>query len=134
MRFEGELVAWNEQSGYGAIRPLNGGEDVIVGQGAFPTDGDIPQIGELLSFEIVTGRDGRKKATKLSRMPPTKPDTSFGTLSSSRGAQRYRASRRRRRLAWSLVALGLAVGVVSAWQWSVMHRDAGPGVPATGRR
>ena len=68
MRFEGVLSAWNHDAGYGAIRPSGGGEEVFVGLAAFPTDGEGPRLDEPLSFEIVTGRDGRKQAVNLKRL------------------------------------------------------------------
>jgi len=95
MRFEGVLSAWNHDAGYGAIRPSGGGEEVFVGLAAFPTDGEGPRPDEALSFEIVTGRDGRKQAVNLKRLPrgqlgPALREASGGARIRARQAQKKR--------------------------------------------
>jgi cold shock CspA family protein len=106
MRFEGVLSAWNHDAGYGTIRPLGGGEEVFVALPAFPTDGEGPQLDEPLSFEIVTGRDGRKQAVNLRRLPRQQPNSALREASGV-GSLRVRQAKRKRRL-------GLAAGAVVA--------------------
>jgi len=66
MRIEGTLAKWNEERGFGFISPTKGGTpDVFVHVSAFPRDGQRPSIGELLTFEIETAKDGKKRATNL---------------------------------------------------------------------
>lgn len=136
MRFEGELVAWNEEAGYGSIRPEHGGDEVFVGLRAFPMDGDIPQLGEALSFEIVTGRDGRKQAANVHRVAVSRYDSAYAPLRNSVGAKRYRSARRRRRLAWAAAAVLLVVaGVAGVLQWShARQAGAAHAVAANARR
>ncbi|MDN3921197.1 cold-shock protein [Roseateles violae] len=67
MRFEGTLTEWNPDRGYGAVASIQGGEPLFVHISAFPTDGAAPTLGEALSFEVVSGRDGRKKAHRVQR-------------------------------------------------------------------
>jgi len=67
MRFEGILQVWNAERGHGIIVPEGGGQQLFVHVSAFPTDGPPPTQDECLSFEIVTGRDGRKQAAKVRR-------------------------------------------------------------------
>lgn len=104
MRFEGVLSAWNPDAGYGSIRPAGGGDEIFVNMAAFPTDGEGPRLDEPLSFEVVTGRDGRKQAVNLKRMrvghvsPALREATGVGHL-------RVRQAQRKRRL-------GLAAGAV----------------------
>lgn len=118
MRFEGVLSAWNHDAGYGAIRPTHGGEEVFVGLAAFPTDGEGPRMDEPFSFEIVTGRDGRKQAVNLKRL-------SVGHLSpalrEATGSARVRArqAQRKRRLglaAGAVLAVVLVTGGMHLWQ------------------
>ena len=40
---------------------------------AFPRDGRVPLLGEALSFEIDTGRDGKKCAVRLQRRVAAQP-------------------------------------------------------------
>jgi len=66
MRSEGTLAKWNDERGFGFISPTKGGTpEVFVHVSAFPRDGQRPSVGELLTFEIETDKDGRKRATKL---------------------------------------------------------------------
>lgn len=66
MRIEGSLAKWNDERGFGFISPTKGGApDVFVHVSAFPRDGQRPSVGELLTFEIETDKDGKKRATKL---------------------------------------------------------------------
>ena len=118
MRFKGVLSTWAQDAGYGTIRPSGGGEEVFVGLAAFPMDGDGPRLDEPLSFEIVTGRDGRKQAVNLKRLvservSPALRETTAGARS------RVRHSQRKRRLglaAGAVVAIMLVMGGVHLWQ------------------
>ncbi|PTT86894.1 hypothetical protein DBR42_12805 [Pelomonas sp. HMWF004] len=118
------MSAWNPDAGYGRIRPAGGGDEVFVGLAAFPTDGDGPQLDEPLSFEIVTGRDGRKQAAQLKRLPrahfkgsqrPAAP-----AAASSVRLRQARVAQRKRRLALiagTVAVTGLLVlGGVRWWQ------------------
>lgn len=104
MRFDGVLSAWNHEAGYGSIRPAGGGEALFVALGAFPTDGLGPRMDEPLSFEIVTGRDGRKQAVNLRRLPSGARATALREATGVGHARMQRAQRKRR--------LGLAAGAV----------------------
>jgi cold shock CspA family protein len=118
MRFEGELVEWNPETAFGTIRPAGGGEEVRVSQVAFPMDGDIPHLGEKLSFEIVTGRDGRKAAAQVRRLPPPKRDSAFIPLrKESRREPRGGRRPRKPRTLWMLVAALLVLGALGVAQW-----------------
>ena len=117
MRFEGVLSAWNQDAGYGAIRPSGGGEEVFVGLAAFPTDGEGPRPDEPLSFEIVTSRDGRKQAVNLRRL--SQAQLSPALREAAGGGVRVRArAQRKRRLglaAGAVITVTLLVGGVQLW-------------------
>lgn len=128
------LSAWNHEAGYGAIRPLGGGDEVFVGLAAFPTDGEGPRPDEPLSFEIVTGRDGRKQAVNLRRLsratvtPAMREAVGGGTA-----RVRARQAQKKRRL--GLIAGGavltvlLVAGGMRWWQPAAKPAD----VPALRR-
>ncbi|WP_409559394.1 cold shock domain-containing protein [Accumulibacter sp.] len=66
MRIEGTLAKWNDERGFGFITPTKGGTpELFVHVSAFPRDGQRPSVGELLTFEIETDKDGKKRATNL---------------------------------------------------------------------
>lgn len=67
MRVHGTLAKWNEDRGFGFITPGQAGDDLFVHISAFPRDGARPQIGELISFEIETAPDGKKRAVRVMR-------------------------------------------------------------------
>ncbi len=136
MRFEGELIAWDSQAGYGSIRPRQGGDDVVVGLAAFPMTGDMPRLGEALSFEIVSGRDGRKRAAQVRRIEPRPDDSQFAALRDpAHAAGRLRSAAKRRRLVWTFVVLAAAVLVIGGAALSLRHgADPVAAVPATARR
>jgi len=62
MRIEGTLTKWNDDRGFGFITPTQGGPEVFAHISAFPRDGQRPRLGERLSFEIETGKDGKQQA------------------------------------------------------------------------
>lgn len=74
-RINGTLKIWNESKGFGFITPLNGGQDIFIHISDYPKQGGLPKIGELLSFEIILNKDGKKKAVLVQR-PGGKPDAS----------------------------------------------------------
>lgn len=71
MRIDGTLTKWNEGRGFGFITPTQGGPEVFAHISAFPRDGQRPRIGEHVTFEIGTGKDGKKQARNI--LCPTHP-------------------------------------------------------------
>ena len=117
-RFEGQLVMWNGERGFGAIVPAQGGQELFVHVSAFPKDGPPPTEDEFVSFEIVSDGDGRKRAARVVRLERAKRDRMTRVLAPTSGATalRRRREERRRRITIGLVGLTLAVGVLSWMQ------------------
>ena len=59
MRFDGTLKKWNADRCLGFVVADQGGEELFVHIYAFPRDGRVPAVGEVLSFEVETGREGK---------------------------------------------------------------------------
>lgn len=72
MRTHGTLTRWNDDRGFGFVSPAGLGTEVFVHVSAFPKDGVRPHVGELVSFEIETGTDGRTRAVRLMRPTGTR--------------------------------------------------------------
>lgn len=73
MRIEGTLKKWNDARGFGFIVPTQGGQEIFVHASAFPRDGSgPPALDEVLSFEIVVDRNGRKQAVKVEHLTQLK--------------------------------------------------------------
>lgn len=65
MRTRGTLIKWNEDRGFGFAKTRDTGIEVFTHVSEFPRGGRRPQIGDPLSFEIVSGDDGRKRARAI---------------------------------------------------------------------
>ena len=63
MRKTGELVQWNNKSGYGFVRD-EAGRDYYVHISKM-LNGDRPRAGDRLSFEVSEGRKGRPSAVQV---------------------------------------------------------------------
>ena len=65
MRFEGTLKIWNDERGFGFLEPLQGGDDIFVHATAFRGRAGRPQVGQVVSFEIELGPQGKKRAKNV---------------------------------------------------------------------
>lgn len=65
MRTQGTLIKWNEDRGFGFAKTRDTGIEIFAHVSEFPRGGRCPQIGDPLSFEIVSGEDGRKRARAI---------------------------------------------------------------------
>jgi cold shock CspA family protein len=73
MPLTGTLKSWNDDRGFGFITPTGGGSDLFVHISAFPRDGSRPTAGELLSYEVGQGRDGKPAAVRVYRQTLGRP-------------------------------------------------------------
>ncbi|MEO8779792.1 MAG: cold shock domain-containing protein [Rhodanobacter sp.] len=67
MRTHGTLTKWNDDRGFGFIKPATDTEELFVHISAFARDGARPRIGELVSFEIEPRPDGKHRAVRIMR-------------------------------------------------------------------
>lgn len=110
MRFEGTLDSWYAERGHGMVRPQEGGEPLFVHVSAFPMDGQAPQEGERLSFEVVSKSDGSKQAVRLQRLQAYKLPSQLRPARTGSRPPRPIARRRTSPLTWMVLVL-LALGV-----------------------
>lgn len=68
MRFKGKLKTWNEERGFGFLEPSQGGQDIFVHAKAF-RERVRPQIGQVMSFEVEPGPQGKKRAKNVEIRP-----------------------------------------------------------------
>jgi len=108
MRTHGTLTKWNDDRGFGFIAQAQGGEELFVHISAFPQDGQRPRVGELVSFEVDKGAEGKSRAVRVMR-PGRRPE-----------ARRPRqVGRRERTSSWgaSLMTI-LAIAAIGAYGYS----------------
>ena len=107
MRFEGRLVTWNDERGFGFLESTQGGDPVFVHIKAFRSRAVRPRVGQAYAFGIAPGPDGRKRAVAVEAVRP---------------ARVRRAARRDSPAGWgtaSLFALPafLALAIAVDWRW-----------------
>ena len=73
MRRHGNLTRWNQDRGFGFIMPAGSDTELFVHISAFPRGTSPPEPGELLSFEVEKGPDGRDRAVRIYRAGQAKP-------------------------------------------------------------
>lgn len=123
MRFEGSLTVWHVERGYGAVLPEQGGQALFIHISAFPQEGPQPAVGERVSFEIVSGRNNQKQASKVQRLQAA--TTKLGVKPGVRSAARRPAATKSRPvLAFVLFGVAVAAGLLS---WLLFN-------PADGQR
>lgn len=66
-RHEGTLKKWNTERGFGFILAHGDGHDIFVHATAFPHDGYLPTVGEVLTFDIEPDRSGKSSAVRVQR-------------------------------------------------------------------
>ncbi len=128
-RYEGKLVKWNAERGFGFILAQDSGQDVFVHISAFPRDGRLPVVDELLSFEVQADGQGKKRAVQVRRAGDAAPAPAPRTAA---------AVRMRRTPAKSTSVLGtlliLLLLVAVSWygysRYTTRLASPRPGVPA----
>jgi len=111
MRTHGTLTKWHDDRGFGFVAPAQGGGEVFVHVSAFPHDGQRPRLGELVSFEIENGPNGKPRAVRVMR-PGQRP------------VPRPHAGRtrpHRSALPWAAIIALVAAGAVGGYGYSRMR-------------
>lgn len=63
---KGQLVKWNDDRGFGFIKPSESGKDVFLHISAIKTTGRRPKVGDTIFYELVTETDGKIRASGAS--------------------------------------------------------------------
>ena len=67
MRTNGKITHWNAEKGYGFITPSSGAKQVFVHIRAFHNQAQQPAVGDMVTFELSTDRQGRPCAQQVTR-------------------------------------------------------------------
>ena len=116
MRFSGHLQTWNDERGFGFIRPADGGQDIFVHVSSLPRP--VPGPDQVLTFEVALNRDGKKKAVdvRLQRVEQQGLAADRARSDPARTAHRHRARPRCRSwLGPAVTFVLLSAGAVFGW-------------------
>ncbi|NEX20472.1 cold shock domain-containing protein [Thiorhodococcus mannitoliphagus] len=83
----GRLQRWNDEKGFGFIRPLNADGDVFVHISAFRGLPRRPVVGDVVNYTLETDREGRSKAINATiegLIPERRPSASRSARQSRR--------------------------------------------------
>ena len=58
MKFKGTLTQWNDDRGFGFIKPAEGGQDIFAHIKSFEGQTARPQIGQSVTFEVEAAQSG----------------------------------------------------------------------------
>ena len=72
-REKGILEDWHDARGFGFIRRPDGAGKLYVHMKAIGKSNERPKAGDILSYEVGTGANGRPAAINVQILPPTKP-------------------------------------------------------------
>jgi uncharacterized membrane protein YsdA (DUF1294 family)/cold shock CspA family protein len=61
MEFEGVLVQWNDERGFGFLEPVQGGQQIFAHIKSFSTNGR-PKLNQRYVFKVETNHQGKKRA------------------------------------------------------------------------
>ncbi len=119
MRTHGTLTKWNDERGFGFVSPAAGGNELFVHISAFPEDGLRPRLGEVISFEIEAGSDGKSRAVRVMRP---------GSRATPRQVRQVRRENRSKPARTGATLLGLlAIGAIGAYGYSTfVSKQAAP--------
>jgi uncharacterized membrane protein YsdA (DUF1294 family)/cold shock CspA family protein len=64
MRIKGKLTSWNEEKGFGFITPMGKGKQTFVHITAFSNRNRRPEVGQVVTYELSSDKQGRPRAIK----------------------------------------------------------------------
>ena len=67
MSNQGKIITWNDEKGFGFVKPLKGNAKIFIHISAF-NDGKLrPEINQKVTYELSVDKQGRKSAVKIAR-------------------------------------------------------------------
>ena len=113
MRYQGKLVEWNDDKGFGFVRPNAGGRKIFVHLNEFVSRKQRPVMGDLLTFEV--GLDASKRSCAVKVAPVVAPLERV--RAQAQREAREDASKLAHWLAFAWITCVLALGALTKLPW-----------------
>ena len=113
MRYQGKLVEWNDDKGFGFVLPNAGGRKIFVHLNEFGSRKHRPDIGDLLTFEV--GLDASQRSCAVKVAPVVAPLERV--RAQAQREAREDASKLAHWLAFASIACVLALGALAKLPW-----------------
>jgi cold shock CspA family protein len=62
MRIKGKITKWNDEKGFGFLKPSTGDKEVFVHISEFNNRNRRPKLNELVTYSLATDKQGRPRA------------------------------------------------------------------------
>jgi cold shock CspA family protein len=107
--YEGRLIKWNDDRGFGFIQPIDGSKEVFLHISALQKAARRPQVGDRIWYDRVTETDGKIRAAKASIQgveiilptPTDKQQSQRQPYKPSDAARSISTKRQRRQRGWT---------------------------------
>lgn len=112
MRLTGRLERWDDQRGFGFVDRGGDHGSVFVHISAFPKTDRRPKTGDLISYELLAGKDGKARAgeVRFKEAPAARP----------RRRPRPSATPTPNRMPWLFLAVLILLGLAERLAWTVV--------------
>ena len=66
IRGQGKLIKWQDDKGYGFIRPNDGNQEIFLHISSLKNASRRPKVGDTIIYELVTEKNGKSRAAQAS--------------------------------------------------------------------
>jgi len=128
MRLQGRITSWNDEKGFGFITWHGDGTKVFVHIKAFPRSSRRPELGNIVTYEVADGKDGKTSAVKVrfteqsqakNKVTKKRKSGSFGMFLTLIFAAFIIVAASANRISWAVPALYITVSLLTflAYWW-----------------
>lgn len=105
---KGQLVKWNDDRGFGFIKPSESGKEVFLHISAIKTTGRRPKVGDTIFYELVTEGNGKIRASGASIQGVVSQSSTLRKAKTAPDKQKIK----KRGLRETILGIGVLVGIV----------------------
>jgi cold shock CspA family protein len=124
---KGQLVKWNDDRGFGFIKPSESSKEVFLHISAIKTTGRRPKVGDTIFYELVTEGNGKIRASGALIQGVV---SQCSTLQKTNTAP-YKQKGKKRELCATILGIGVLVSLVLVQMQCSPSRSPTPIAPIT---